>query len=288
MFTDIHCHGGGGFAFGDSVEATLGAYGAHLAHGTSQVVCSLVSGSLDGTAEAIATIRQAMALEPGILGVHLEGPFLAPERKGAHDPHAIAEPTAAAVEALIEAGDGAIRQITVAPELPGALEAISRFVEAGIVVAVGHTQADAATARRAFDAGATLVTHAFNAMHPITGREPGVVGAALADDRVFIEVIADGIHVHPSNIAMLFELAPQRMVLVTDAMAAAASEPGRYMLGDLEVDVVDGKAVLAGTSTLAGSTLTMDRAIDVCIDAGVPREAAFAAATSTPAKVLGL
>ena len=156
------------------------------------------------------------------------------------------------------------------------------------MVAVGHTQADAATARRAFDAGATLVTHAFNAMHPITGREPGVVGAALADDRVFIEVIADRIHVHPSNIAMLFELAPQRMVLVTDAMAAAASEPGRYMLGDLEVDVVDGKAVLAGTSTLAGSTLTMDRAIDVCIDAGVPREAAFAAATSTPAKVLGL
>lgn len=288
MYTDIHCHGGGGFAFGDSVEATLGAFDAHRAHGTSQVVCSLVSGSIERTTVALATIRQAMRVEAGILGVHLEGPFLAPERKGAHDPDAIAEPTPAAVEALIEAGDGAIRQITVAPELPGALEAISRFVEAGIVVAVGHTQADAATARRAFDAGATLVTHAFNAMHPITGREPGVVGAALADERVFIEVIADGIHVHPSNIAMLFALAPRRMVLVTDAMAAAASTPGRYMLGDLEVDVAGGKAVLAGTATLAGSTLTMDRAIDVCIEAGVSREAAFAAATSTPAKVLGL
>lgn len=287
MFTDIHGHGGGGHAYGDSVEGTLAAFAAHRAHGTSRAVCSLVSQPLDVTARAMGVVREAMTMEPGLLGVHLEGPFLAPERKGAHAPHALAIPTPDVVEALLEAGDGVIRQITMAPELPHALDAIERFVAADVVVAVGHTQCDAATARAAFDRGATLVTHAFNAMHGITGRAPGVVGAALDDERVTLEVIADGLHVDPSLIAMLFRAAPGRVVLVTDAMAAAASAPGRYMLGDLEVDVADGRAVLAGTDTLAGSTLTMDRAVEVCLLAGVPEADAMAAATTIPSAVIG-
>ncbi len=287
MFTDIHGHGGGGHAYGDSVEATLVAFEAHRSHGTSRAVCSLVSQPLDVTARAIAVVRDAMALEPGLLGVHLEGPFLAPERKGAHAPHALATPTPDLVDALLEAGDGIVRQITMAPELPHALDAIERFVEAGVVVAVGHTQCDAATARAAFDRGATLVTHAFNAMHGISGRAPGVVGAAIDDERVTLEVIADGMHVNPALIAMLFRAAPGRVVLVTDAMAAAASAPGRYMLGELEVDVADGRAVLAGTDTLAGSTLTMDRAVEVCLLAGVAEAEAMAAATTIPAAVIG-
>jgi len=153
---------------------------------------------------------------------------------------------------------------------------------------VGHTGADAATAREAFDRGATLITHAFNAMRGISGRESGPVGAALADERVTLEVIADGIHVDPTLVAMLFRAAPGRVVLMTDAMAAAAAPDGRYLLGGLDVDVAHGRAVIAGTDTLAGSTLTMDRAIEVCVAAGISREEAVAAATTVPARVLGL
>jgi len=288
MYTDIHCHGGGGHAFGDTVDGTLAALAAHRAHGTSRVICSLVSEPRERTASAMSVIREAMAIDAGILGVHLEGPFLAPERKGAHDPAALAIPTPDVVEALLEAADGIIRQITIAPELPHALDAISRFVEAGVVVAVGHTQADATVARAAFDRGATLITHAFNAMAGMTGRAPGPVGAALADQRVTVEVIADGIHVDPTLIAMLFRAAPGRVVLMTDAMAAAAASDGRYLLGGLDVDVADGRAVITGTDTLAGSTLTMDRAIEVCVAAGIPADQVLAAATTVPARVFGL
>lgn len=287
MYTDIHCHGGGGHAFGDTVDGTLAALAAHREHGTDRIVASLVSGPLERTAAAMDVVRQAMALDPGLLGVHLEGPFLAAGRKGAHDPSALAIPTPDVVDALLEAADGIVRQITIAPELPHALEAIERFVEAGVVVAVGHTDADAEVARAAFDRGATLITHAFNAMPGLTARAPGPVGAALADERVSLEVIADGIHVDLRLIAMLFSAAPGRVVLMTDAMAAAAAGPGRYLLGGLEVDVADGRAVIAGTDILAGSTLTMDRAVEVCVEAGVPHEAALRAATDTPARVLG-
>ncbi|WP_062384127.1 N-acetylglucosamine-6-phosphate deacetylase [Demequina iriomotensis] len=288
-FLDVHCHGGGGHAFGATVEGTLAALAAHRAHGSSRIVASLVSAPLAETARAAAVVRAAMAQEAGLLGIHLEGPFLAPSRKGAHDPSALASPTRALVDGLLEACDGTLRQITIAPELPGALEAIGILADLGVVVAVGHTECTADQARAAFDAGASLVTHAFNAMAPIAGRDPGPLGAALDDPRVAIEVIADGIHVAPANIATLFRAAPGRIVLVTDAMAAAASSPGRYDLGGLEVDVTaDGRAVLAGTATLAGSTLTMDRAIEVCVAAGVPRDEAEAAATTTPEWALGL
>ncbi|WP_430868455.1 N-acetylglucosamine-6-phosphate deacetylase [Demequina aurantiaca] len=288
-YLDIHCHGGGGHAFGDTVDGTLVALAAHRAHGTGRVVASLVSEAPERTVAGMGVIRQAMESDTSILGVHLEGPFIAPVRKGAHDLAALKLPTHDAVAALIEAGDGIVRQVTIAPELDHAMEAIEQFVAAGVVVAVGHCEADAATTREAFERGASLITHGFNAMRGIVGREIGPVGAALADERVFIEVIADGIHVDPSLIATLFRAAPGRIVLVTDAMAAAASAPGRYPLGTLNVDVTDdGHAYVAGTKTLAGSTLTMDRAIEVCVAAGVPRAEAVAAATVTPARVLGL
>jgi len=288
-YLDIHCHGGGGHAFGATVESTLTALAAHRAHGTVRVVASLVSEPLERTVAAMNVVREAMALDPSILGVHLEGPFIAPARKGAHDLATLRLPTRRAVAELLEAGDGIIRQVTIAPELEHAMGAIEQFVEAGVVVAVGHTDCDAQTARAAFDRGATLITHGFNAMRGIVAREGGPVGAALADGRVAIELIADGVHVDPSLIAAVFRAAPGRVVLVTDAMAAAASAPGRYPLGSLQVDVTeDGRAYVAGTQTLAGSTLTIDRAVEVCVAAGVPRADAIAAATTTPACVLGL
>jgi N-acetylglucosamine-6-phosphate deacetylase len=288
-FVDIHCHGGGGHAFGGDVEGTLAALAAHRAHGTGKVVASLVSEPVSVTIAGMDVVRQAMAVDAAILGVHLEGPFISPARKGAHDLATLRLPTRDAVTELLEAGDGIIRQITIAPELDGALDAIEQLVEAGVVVAVGHSEADAATTCAAFDRGATLLTHGFNAMRGIVAREVGPVGAALADERVAIELIADGIHVDPSLVAAVFRAAPGRVVLVTDAMAAAASAPGRYPLGTLQVDVTeDGRAYVAGTQTLAGSTLTMDRAVEVCVAAGVPEADAVAAATTTPARVIGL
>ncbi len=288
-FVDIHSHGGGGHDFGGTVEGALAAIAAHRAHGTERIVASLVSMPVDGVARAAAVIGEAMREDDALAGIHLEGPFLARGRKGAHDPAVLALPTPDRVAGLLDACAGLLRQITIAPELPGAHEAIRTLADAGVVVAVGHTDCTADQAREAFDAGATLVTHGFNAMRPVTGREPGPLGAALADPRVAIEVIADGIHVDPRNIAMLFAAAPGRIVLVTDAMSASGAPAGRYLLGGLEVDVTpDGRAVLAGTDTLAGSTLTLDRAVEVCVAAGVSRSAAVAAASSIPAAVIGL
>jgi N-acetylglucosamine-6-phosphate deacetylase len=285
-YVDIHCHGGGGHAFGDTEAGTRAAFAAHRAHGTESVVVSLVSMPREQLERAMDVVRAAMTHEPGILGVHLEGPFLAPERRGAHDPEALAVPTMELVDDILAIVGSDLRQITIAPELPGAMDAIGAFHAAGAVVAVGHTTADAQTVAAAFDAGARLVTHGFNAMPGITGRAIGPVGAAIEDPRVEIEVIADGIHVNPVLIRTLFAAAPHRVVLVTDAMSAAASSPGTYDLGGLAVEVSDGRAVLAGTDTLAGSTLTMDRAVEVCVAAGVPRDAAEEAATSTPLRVL--
>ena len=287
--TDIHCHGGGGHAFGDTVEGTLAALDAHRSVGTDQVVASLVSLPLGSLTERLGVLRDAMAEDAGLLGAHLEGPFLAPARKGAHDPAALAVPDVDTVAQVLRLGDGIIRQITIAPELPGALHAIEACVDAGVTVAIGHTEADAALAREAFDRGATLITHAFNAMRPVSAREIGPAGAALADERVRLEVIADGIHVDPALVATLFRAAPGRIVLVTDAMSAAAAPPGRYVLGGLDVDVSeDGRAVLAGTDTLAGSTLTLTRAIEVCVEAGVDEADAVAAASTTARAALGL
>jgi len=286
-YVDIHCHGGGGHAFGASAAGTLAAYAAHREHGTDRIVASLVSMPLRELEQVVAVIREARKTEPGILGVHLEGPFLAPERKGAHDPAALVHPTRQWVRDVLDIAGDELRQITIAPELPGALDAIAACADAGAVVAVGHTTANAATTTAAFDAGATLITHGFNAMRGISAREVGPVGAAIDDPRVHIELIADGIHVDPRLIRAVFAAAPGRVVLVTDAMAAAGSGAGRYRLGSLDVDVLpDGRAVLAGTDTLAGSTLTLRRAVEVCVRAGVPRADAEAAAREVPAALL--
>jgi len=285
---DLHAHGGGGGSVEDGPDGIRRMLAAHREHGTTRSVLSLVANPVPALVASLEAIRALAAEEPQILGAHLEGPFLAPERRGAHDPAHLVAPDPATVETLLAAGEGVLRVITIAPELPGALDAIRRFAAAGVVVAVGHTEADAALAHAAFDAGATLLTHAFNAMPGITGREPGPLGAALADERVTIEVIADGVHVHPDNLRWLFDAAPGRVAAVTDAMAAAGAGDGDYRLGGLHVTVADGRAVVTGSGRLAGSTLTLDRAIEVLVAAGVQRDAAIASATTVPARVLGL
>lgn len=287
-FVDIHGHGGGGAHYQDGVEPALRALAAMRAHGTTRAVASFVTDSIDSILDSLQTVRRAMDRDRGLIGVHIEGPFLAPGRNGAHNRELLRNPDRTSVERLVDATPGIVRQITLAPELPGAMDAISRFVDAGVPVAIGHTDCDYETAREAFDRGASLVTHAFNAMAPIQGRLPGVLGAAVGAEHVTIEVIADGIHVHPASIELLFAAAPGRIALVTDAMAAAAAPPGRYRIGTLDVDVADGRAVVTGTDTLAGSTLTPDRALHAAVnDSRISLSDAVAALTVTPALAIG-
>ncbi|SHF59720.1 N-acetylglucosamine-6-phosphate deacetylase [Geodermatophilus nigrescens] len=287
-FVDLHAHGGGGAAFDDGPDAVRAALAAHRAAGTTRSVVSLVAAPLEELEASLAGVADLAAEDPTVLGAHLEGPFLAPARCGAHDPRHLRAPAPDDVARLLAAARGALRQVTVAPELPGALEAVRAFSAAGVVVAVGHTEADAALTAAAVDAGARLLTHALNAMPGLHHREPGPVGAALADPRVTLELVLDGVHVHPVVAALLVAGAPGRVALVTDAMAAAGGPDGAHRIGALDVTVRGGRAVLAGTGTIAGSTLTQDAALRNALAAGIGLVPAVAALTSVPARALGL
>jgi N-acetylglucosamine-6-phosphate deacetylase len=288
-FIDLHGHGGGGHSYDDAAEEIAAALATHRAHGTTRSVVSLVANPLPRLLESLATIADLADIDPLILGSHLEGPFLSQPRRGAHNPAYLLEPQPLAVEELIGAARDTLRQVTIAPELPGALETIDVLVEAGVAVSVGHTEADFDQAREAFDRGARILSHAYNAMPGIHHRAPGPVVAAFEDERVTIELILDGLHVHPDVAGMTFRSAPGRIALITDSMAAAGSVDGDYQLGSLNVTVRDGLAVLSGTNTIAGSTLTQDAALRCAIEqAGVHPIAAITALTLTPARALGL
>ncbi|QKS88800.1 N-acetylglucosamine-6-phosphate deacetylase [Curtobacterium flaccumfaciens] len=286
-FVDLHGHGGATEAYeDDSFDRSLAM---HRSHGTTRSVLSLVANPVPALAASLARVRAVMATDPLVVGVHLEGPFLSPHNKGAHNESFLIDPTPAAVDALLGAGEGVIRQVTIAPELPGALDAVRRFVAAGVTVAVGHTVGTYDQARAAFDAGATILTHACNAMPGLHHRAPGPIGAAVADDRVTLELILDAVHVHPVVAETLFRATPGRVALITDAMGAAGAADGSYRLGSLDVTVTDGVAHVAGTDTIAGSTLTQDVALRNAVSlAGRTLPEAVAALTSVPAAALGL
>ncbi|MFC4140579.1 MULTISPECIES: N-acetylglucosamine-6-phosphate deacetylase [unclassified Microbacterium] len=285
-FIDIHGHGGAGATFDDGVAAIRTARDMHRSHGTTRAVVSLVTGSLDALAARVAEIADLRETDADILGSHLEGPFLDPGHKGAHDPELLREPTAGDVQRLLDAGRGTVRQMTIAPEIPGGLEAVRVVVASGAVAAVGHTDADDDTVRAAFDAGASILTHAFNAMRPIHHRDPGPVLTAAADHRVTLEAIVDNIHLHPHVTKLLFDEAPGRVALITDSMAAAGSVDGEYSLGGLHVTVLDGVARV-DSGSIAGSTLTQDAALRNAVAAGATLSDAVRALTETPAAAIG-
>ncbi|MFT4136372.1 N-acetylglucosamine-6-phosphate deacetylase [Microbacterium sp.] len=287
-FVDLHGHGGGGAAFDDGAAAIAVARDLHRRHGTTRAVISLVTASIDDLAERVAVVADLAETDATILGSHLEGPFLDPAHKGAHTEELLRPADPASVERLLAAGRGTIRQVTLAPERPGADDAIGRFVASGVAVAVGHTGADAEQAAHAFEAGATILTHAFNAMPGIHHRAPGPVVAAMRDPRVTLELIADGVHVHPDVVRLAFAGAPGRIALVTDAMAATGAADGHYELGGLSVTVAGGVARLDATGSIAGSTLTQDAALRLVVGIGVPLPEAVAALTAVPARALGL
>jgi N-acetylglucosamine-6-phosphate deacetylase len=293
-FVDTHVHGGGGANFSDTSSADTGtAAQLHLGHGTTTLVASLV------TAGPAELIRQVEALADDvraglIAGIHLEGPWLAAERCGAHDPALMRDPDPDELDRVLTAGGGTVRMVTLAPERPGALPAVGRIVDAGVVVAVGHTEATYQQTRAAIEAGATVATHLFNAMRPINHREPGPVIALLEDDRVTVELITDGVHVDPALYRHVCRSAgPDRVSLVTDAISAAGMADGGYRLGPVAVDVMGGVARVAGTPTIAGSTATMDRQFRFAVThSGSPRDQALMAAVHqasiNPARALGL
>ena len=290
-FIDIHCHGGGGFAFDEGADAIRTALAVHHRHGTTRIVLSLVTASQTDLESRLAVAADAAETNPLVLGAHLEGPFLDDTYRGAHDPALLRTPDAESIDRLLAVGRGHLRQMTLAPELPGAREAIRTLVDAGVAVAVGHSSADYATALTAFEAGASILTHAFNGMRGIHHRAPGPVAAATRSPDVMLEIINDGVHVHPEVVRLAFASAPGRIALITDAMAAAGSDNGDYLLGTLAVTVTDGVARLAngkGDGAIAGSTLTFDAALRRAVtEVGIPIEEAVTALTETPARAVG-
>lgn len=293
-FVDTHLHGGGGanFTAADS-EQTATAVATHRSHGSTTLVASLVTADREDLLRQVAAL--ARDVRSGLIdGIHLEGPWLSPQRCGAHQPALMRDPDPAEIAAVLEAGDGAIRMVTLAPERAGAIAAIEQLTAAGVVAAVGHTEATYAQTRAAIDAGATVGTHLFNAMRPIDRREPGPITALLEDPRVTVELITDGVHIDPAIYRVVTKaVGPERISLITDAMAATGMPDGRYDLGPLAVDVVDGVARVAGSDTIAGSTATMDQVLRFAVlHSGVPREEALMAAVTqtsvNPAAALGL
>lgn len=289
-FVDIHNHGGAGASFptGDPEQASR-AIELHARHGTTTLMASLVTASPEDLARAAASL--ADLCEDGLLaGIHLEGPYISTARCGAHDPALLREPSPRELDELIKAGRGHIRMLTIAPELPGALEVVREATASGVIVALGHSDATYTQTIAGIEAGGSVATHLYNAMPPLHHRDPGPIAALLQDERVTVELINDGVHLHPAMTRLAFEIAgPGRTALITDAMAAAGMGDGVYELGAMKVDVVDGVARLAKGGSIAGSTLTMDVAFRRAVrEVGLSLPEASEIASLTPARVLGL
>lgn len=292
-FVDTHTHGGGGADLATTdVTAARSVIDFARRHGTTSLFASLVTatiGDLEDQLRALAPLVDSHELA----GIHLEGPFLSYGKRGAHPPELLRNPDAEDVDRLLAAAHG-LSMITIAPELPGALDAITRFTGAGVAVAVGHTEGDDRTTRAALDAGASVATHLFNGMPAIHHRDPGPVPVLLTDERVLVELVCDGVHLHPDVIRMAIDAAgPDRVALITDAMIATGMADGDYTLGGQRVSVADGVARLRTTDgsqgSIAGSTLTMAGAFAFCVQqVGLPIPDVAAMAATTPARRHGL
>ncbi len=283
-YVDAHNHGGGGVSFPQ--DAALAA-ATHRSYGTTTVIASTVTQDLDTLAAQLDMLRPYV-LDGTLAGVHLEGPWLSEKFHGAHPVPLLRDPDPAEVAAVVDGGRGIVKQVTLAVERPGGIASVEALTERGVVSSVGHTDATHPRVVEAIDAGATGATHLFNAMRPLRHRDPGPVVALMADERVWCEMVVDGVHIDPALVSYAFSVNPDRMVLVTDAMAAAGAEDGHYILGDLEVEVSDGVARVAGTTTIAGSTLTLAAAVRNAVSYGVDPFIAVRAATLLPARYMRL
>ena len=287
-FVDMHCHGGAGSYFSAETDAEINkVIDFHKSHGTHTLVASLVSAEVHELKSQIR--RLAPYVESGALaGIHLEGPYISHARSGAHDPAALREPSIDVIAEILQLADGAVKMITIAPELRNAMDSIELIASRKVVVAVGHSNGRFEEASAALDAGATVATHFTNAMAKLPDGDRTFATALLEDARVTLEIIADGQHVDDKTINRVRQIAPGRIALITDAMSAAGCGDGEYEIGKLGVKVKNGIARLLSTGSLAGSTLTMDQAFINFIEVGASVEEASLAASTTPAKALGL
>ena len=284
-FIDLQVNGFGGVDFLDADAAGYRRAGeALLETGVTAYLPTLITSPEEMLLAALGEVP-ADADYPRILGVHLEGPFLSPRRLGTHVASARRDPDPALLERLLDGGP--VRLMTLAPELPGAPALISRLLERGVTVSLGHSDATAEQANEAFDLGVRTVTHLFNAMRPLLHRDPGIVGAALARDDVVVQLILDGVHLSPEIVKVVWRAAPGRLALVTDAITAAGASDGAYSFGSFDVLVYDG-TVRGPDGVLAGSVLTMIEAVRNLHALGVPLADAVDAATIVPARTLGL
>ncbi|MET8680744.1 N-acetylglucosamine-6-phosphate deacetylase [Streptomyces sp. NPDC004647] len=289
-FIDIHVHGGGGASFSaGTAEQALDVIGTHRRHGTTTMVASTVTGDLDDLAHQASALSELVE-QGDLAGVHFEGPFIARNRCGAHEPSLLRDPDPADVRKLVDAARGTARMMTLAPELPGGLDSVRLLADHGVIAAVGHTDGSYDATLAAIEAGATVATHLFNAMPGLGHRAPGPVAALLEDERVTVELINDGVHLHPAVLELAFHRAgADRVAFITDAMGAAGKGDGLYPLGLMDVEVKDGVARLVEGGSIAGSTLTLDTAFRraVTVDR-VPVEQVVRAISANPARLLGV
>ena len=276
-FIDIHCHGGGGKYFTDGA---MTAISTHKSAGTRIQIASLVTQNLETLKEQIISLKNQ-----DLFGIHLEGPYISKKYCGAHDPNLLRTPDIAEIRELLAVGEGSIKMLTIAPELPGALQAIEYLSSRGIVVAIGHSDANASETLLAMKAGATVVTHFNNAMAKI-GASDSISEIALKGN-LFLELILDGHHVKSADVFSILSKAPDRIVAITDAMSATGCSDGQYKIGALDVTVSNNVAKLSGTNTLAGSTLTM---LDAFLNFNkvIGFEQAVRYTSLNPAKILGI
>lgn len=289
---DVHIHGCAGHDVMEATEGALDHIGNFLARrGVGAYLATTVTAPLDSLLRSLSGLAKLIdktgdGARP--LGIHLEGPFLSPHKRGAHAAHQLLEPSVALFERMWEAAEGRIRLMTIAPELPGAVETIEHATKLGVRVSLGHSNADLPAAQRGVEAGAVTATHTFNAMRCFDHKDPGLVGEVLTNDALFAEIICDGLHVDPAAVRLYRKAKPaDRAMLITDAMAGTGMPDGIYRLGELEVRVKNGRCVI-GEDTLAGSTLTLDRAVRNYMEfTGADLQEATALATRNPARMAG-
>jgi len=301
-FLDVHIHGAAGHDAMEGTPDALGAIGRFLArHGTANYLATTVTTSVDATLRALEGIARVIR-NPGLMGaddksgqpmaqpigIHLEGPFLSHEKRGVQPAEHLLAPDIGLFDRFFEAAQGHLRLMTLAPELPGAIDLAAHATARGVRISMGHSNATAAETRAAIAAGAVSATHTYNAMRPLNHQEPGILGTVLTDDSLYAEIICDGIHSRPAMVKLWWRAkGPERAILVTDAMSATGMPDGEYQLGGFPVTVANGKAMARGV--LAGSVLTLDRALANFIAfTGAPLDQALRLLTSNPAAMTGL
>ncbi|MBB6637531.1 N-acetylglucosamine-6-phosphate deacetylase [Cohnella thailandensis] len=288
---DVHIHGARGYDMMDGTIRSIEEVSIACAEtGCTSFLATSVSSTIEQLIEMIHNVARVSGREAGarIAGIHIEGPYLNPKRKGMQNERYLRHPDLDELQTILSHAGDRLKMITLAPELPGAMESIDYLTKLGIIVAIAHSDATYEEAKLAFEHGASHITHCFNGMRPIHHRDPGLIAAAFEEEKVSLQAIVDGVHLHPAIVRLLHRIkGPDGVVLITDALQAMGLGDGRYQFGGHDTQVVNGVARLQD-GTLASSTVTMNEALRNTVQLGIPLPEAVAMASRTPAQILGL